>query len=367
VSFSDIIGQEIPKRGLRAALIQNRLAHAYLFHGPDGVGKEFTAFQLAKAVNCHRLTDDACDECPSCRKTDRINHPDLAFLFPTPDVKKTPVEEIQEKLEEKRAHRHRSLTFSRATSIRIDDIRTLQERMAYAPYEGRKKVAILLDADRMPKQASNAFLKLLEEPTGDALLVLISTRPQFLLPTIRSRCQQVRFTALDVEEITRALVAASVADEPRARVAALLADGSLGRAREILEEDLLQHRENALALWEHVRTGDSYAAVSAFEELARRRDRVAIVLMLDFLSFWFQDLLSLKTGAAHRIRNVDLRERLDRNVTNLTLPAITEGLRALEDVRQTVQGTNVDPQLALFSLYTRLRGEDTSEIATSVL
>jgi DNA polymerase-3 subunit delta' len=228
-------------------------------------------------------------------------------------------------------------------------------------------VAILLDADRMPKQASNAFLKLLEEPTGDALLVLISTRPQFLLPTIRSRCQQVRFTALDVEEITRALVAASVADEPRARVAALLADGSLGRAREILEEDLLQHRENALALWEHVRTGDSYAAVSAFEELARRRDRVAIVLMLDFLSFWFQDLLSLKTGAAHRIRNVDLRERLDRNVTNLTLPAITEGLRALEDVRQTVQGTNVDPQLALFSLYTRLRGEDTSEIATSVL
>ena len=354
MSFAQVIGQEIPKKALQAALKQDRLAHAYLFHGPDGVGKEFCALQLAKAVNCQRLTEDACDECSSCEKIDHLNHPDVSLVFPTPDPKKTPIEEIQRKFEEKRANPHRRIQFPRAASIHIDDIRALQEKLAYAPYEGRKKIAILLDADQMPVQAGNAFLKLLEEPSGNALLILVSTRSSSLLPTILSRCQQLRFTGLRDEDIAQALVASGVVGESRAGLFALLAEGSLGRAREMAEEDLLKHRERALDLWQRARSEDRLLILNGIEDLARTRDRATMATVLDFLFFWVQDLLAVKTQAAHRIRNTDLRGRLETEARSQSIGAILGAIKALEEARQSILVANVDPQLALIYLCSRL-------------
>lgn len=237
----------------------------------------------------------------------------------------------------------------------------MQEKLAYAPYEGRKKIAILLDADQMPIQAGNAFLKLLEEPSGNALLILVSTRPSSLLPTILSRCQQLRFTGLRDEDIARTLVASGAVGESGAGLLALLAEGSLGRAREMAEENLLKHRERALDFWKRARSKDRLLILNGIEDLASTRDRTIIATVLDFLFFWVQDLLAVKTQAAHRIRNTDLRGPLETEARRQSVGGILGAVKALEEARQSILVANVDPQLALIFLCSRLGVEGQEE------
>ena len=169
--FQNIWGHEKQVSILQSAMARNRMPHAYLFCGMEGVGKKTTALVVAKAMNCQKGRFDACDTCPSCLKIDHRNHPDVIRIEPEGQF------------------------------IRIQEIRDLQDQMKFRPFEGGKRVIILVDADKMNSIAANALLKTLEEPTRNNFLILISSRPYQLPMTILSRCQQLRFNPLNRETV----------------------------------------------------------------------------------------------------------------------------------------------------------------------
>jgi DNA polymerase-3 subunit delta' len=168
MSFNDIIGHDRPVQVLKRALAGGTVAHAYLFSGDEGIGKRMTARALAAAVNClERGPEGGCGTCPSCRKVAAGSHPDVHLLAPD------------------------------GAEIKIDQIREVQSDLSLCPFEGAKKVLIVDGAETMNDASSNALLKTLEEPPGETVIILVTSRPQGLLPTIRSRCQEVvsRFRA----------------------------------------------------------------------------------------------------------------------------------------------------------------------------
>src|SRR5689334_15856643 len=185
--FAGIIGQERNIAVLRRTLASGKIAHAYLFSGIGGCGKKKSALALIEALFCGR--DEGCGSCPSCRKIAALSHPDLHLVEPE------------------------------GAFIKIDQVRALQKDLAYRPFEASRKACIIDGADRLNPAAGNALLKTLEEPPGSALIILLTSAVDNVLPTIRSRCQQLSFHGLPESAIAAALGDAGL-DGESARVAA---------------------------------------------------------------------------------------------------------------------------------------------------
>jgi DNA polymerase III subunit delta' len=203
--FAEICGQDRAVTLLRRAWTGGHLAQAYAFAGPAGVGKRTTALALAQAVNClHPVggaSADACGSCPACRRIAQGQHPDVTLVAPEEDK----------------------------TTITIDQVRTLSGQAGLRAYEAKTKVWILDPAEQMQEAAANAFLKTLEEPAGSALFVLLTTAASALLPTVRSRCQEVRFDPVP-EPALQAILERHGRSAAEAAQVAALAGGSAERA-----------------------------------------------------------------------------------------------------------------------------------------
>src|SRR6266478_3103861 len=163
--FNDLQEQRPVAEQLHRSLQRGRLAHAYLFSGPRGSGKEAMARTLAKALNCSEADHDSCDRCDSCRRVDEGIHPDVYWVRPE----------------------------SKSRRIQIDQVREFMKSVNLCSSMGGVKVGIIVDADCMGEEASNAFLKTLEEPPAQTIIILLTTQPQRLLPTILSRCLRISF------------------------------------------------------------------------------------------------------------------------------------------------------------------------------
>ena len=188
---------------MRASIKRKTLSHSYIFFGPRGTGRFTTALEVAKALNCARGDGEACDECPTCRKIASRNHMDLILV--SPDDKGT-------------------------GEVKIGMIRELQHRVNLKPYEMQRKVCVIASADRMTPDAANALLKTLEEPPADSVLILIVENLTNILPTIASRCRQVRFYSLSEDELEGMLGDRLGLDGSRSRPIARLSAGSVGEA-----------------------------------------------------------------------------------------------------------------------------------------
>jgi DNA polymerase-3 subunit delta' len=166
MSFAELKGQQ-PKVAdqLQQALSRKRLAHAYLFYGPHGSGKEAMARTLAKALNCEAGREDSCDKCDSCRRIDSGSHPDVHWIRPE----------------------------SKSRKITVEQVREFEKGVNLKPSLGRVKVGVVVDADCMGAEGANAFLKTLEEPPSQTVILLLTEEPQRLLPTILSRCLRISF------------------------------------------------------------------------------------------------------------------------------------------------------------------------------
>lgn len=278
MAFSEIWGQEGAVQILRQALMRGRLGHAYLFVGPDGVGKKLTALTLAKALNCLAPPEpgEACEACASCLKISSANHADVIRLQPDGDI------------------------------LRIDQIRDLQRQLRFRPLEGGRRVCLLDGADSLNEAAANALLKTLEEPPAETHLILLTARPHRLLPTILSRCQWVKFRPLSPENLARILKKVSSLPEEQALFYASLSGGSAGRA--LVLGDRLDFQKRAA--WLEVFAGLFRKSPSEVFEISAQlaKEEDGLPDLLEIWKFWVRDLVVCKAiprGTEDRFVNPD--------------------------------------------------------------
>jgi DNA polymerase III subunit delta' len=320
MALRDVIGQDRVITMLLGTLQQGRVSSSYLFTGESGIGKRLTALNLAKAINCLSRTDepcingsvneggkahlingqrlqvDACDMCRSCRKIDGGVHPDVKVITPE------------------------------RGEIRVDDIREIEASLSFRPYEGRKKIVIVDDADLMNPSASNAFLKTLEEPPEESHLILISPIPDKLPETIRSRCTRVHFKPLSRGDCSRVIENTITRRSPlpglEAKVAGtserqvqILAALVMGRPGLALSSDVMSERERFFNLLNNMLNGRG-DAWSDRDEMERWLDNALIFL---------RDLAVCKITQDHTLLfNADMGNMLDEMCKRVTTTGIIE-------------------------------------------
>lgn len=258
MKFLELIGQE-PAIGLiKNSIARNRLAHAYLFAGPDGVGKKTCAQIMARTLNCMAGEAEPCDACRSCTKE---FHPDIHLIKP------------------------------KGASLRIEQIRELQNSVAYKPYEGKWKIYILEDADKLTEAAANSLLKTLEEPPPVTVFILITSKIEKALSTIRSRCQQINFSPIGEEKILGFLERHYPdAEIEKRELAATLAEGSIGRAASFLEDEDAFGRVEEIREIYRIIGQDDLAPFTIAEKWKERREELGdffqILTLLYRQSLW---------------------------------------------------------------------------------
>ena len=308
-----VAGHEHLKPRLAKAVLRGSLPPSLIFAGPSGVGKRMTAVALAQFVNCLTPThDDACGECASCTRIARRVHADVLLIEP-----------------------------GETGSIKIEQIRDAVERSGYRPFEGRRRVVIIDDADRIVANAQDALLKTLEEPPNGTTFVLVTAMPETLLPTIRSRCQRLRFGRLAPADVARVLIEAHGSSDEDAHAAAALSDGSIGRALEGASEEFAEARGAAMQLLEIV-AGDPgpsrriQGAMGLPGAGRGKADRDALGQSLRALATILRDLGMLSAGGG-ALANADLDRRLrpltrafDRDRILAAFAAVDRALDALD-------------------------------------
>ncbi len=324
MSWDSIIGQERVKNQLTTILDQGRLAHAFLFTGPDGVGKDAMAIELATVVNCERQAHDACGKCASCLQASLFQHPNIHLIFALPTGKgeesdNSPIEKlsnddivaIQEQLELKRANRYHDVAVPRANFIKVNSIREIRKQSMLSSLSKGRKVFILLDAENMREESANALLKTLEEPQSNTMLILTTSHPDQLKSTIISRCQVLKFDYLSDEEITTALIERKQIDPTEARSIARMANGSYTRSLELLDTDFLELRKLAVDMLRTMMYRPKEDYFKTIEQVVAKYDKTGIERLLGLMQVWLRDCMSLTNGN-EKIVNIDDREALTK-------------------------------------------------------
>ena len=346
MGWKKVIGQKRVKELFKRALAGGQVAHAYLLFGEEGVGKDALALELARALNCERNPTDPCDECPSCRRVETLQHPNIRFVvaLPTGKSEKTgddpvavltedQVAALRHELAGKARDPYYRIVLEKANFIKVNSVRELRREASLTGFLAGKKVFIISDAEMMNTEASNSLLKTLEEPPADTVLILTTSRKDQLLPTIISRCQLVRCEALTEEEIATALVERDGRMESEARVAAQLSNGSFVAARALVSDDMVRLRSEVVRFLRLALGNSPTSLLSGIEEMLTSTDKTTSERWLRMLQVWFHDAVALraqKSGTATE-QNADLRKFVQRfaGADLLKASAAVEGSIAL--------------------------------------
>ena len=320
MTFTQIIGHERQKSILQRALTGSRLAHAYLFAGPEGVGKRLMALAVARVLFCSAGT--GCGECAACRKLAHRNHPDLHVLEPD------------------------------GNSIKIEQIRALQRDLSLRPLEGSRKVCLIEAAELMTTAAANALLKTLEEPRGDILLILLSSQPQRLLETIRSRCQLLQFPRQPLELIRVNLQTQLGISDDEAHILAALAEGSFKKAFGKDRQLYLEERRTLLKTLTGLSAGSILPTLEFAEQLASDKATLPDILEI-FQAFYRDVLLTLHGRDSQALVNLDLSAKVRRVAGSEDVGTVLGKLEAVGNARRQLE-RNLNPQLVMEVLLLRL-------------
>lgn len=218
MAFNDILGNDRVKKILGKALQRERVPNSILFCGPEGVGKKDTALVLAKSMNCEKKKDDACEVCASCKAIHAGNFPDVIEIRPEGNV------------------------------IKIEQMRNLRQIAYLKPMMGRKRVFIVVEAEKMKEEAANSLLKILEEPPLSSYIILVTHNPFMIIPTIKSRCQILNFSPVSKEDIEKILVEKGYEKE-KAKIISLLVRGNLKNALSLEWAEVEERRKQAWRLF----------------------------------------------------------------------------------------------------------------------
>jgi len=358
MSWNKVLDQRVPKRILSGALRKNLLASAYLFYGEQGTGKWAMALELAKAVNCEKGQEEACDVCSSCRKIDKMIHPDVKLLFPVPSVKSEEkgMKEMERYRELKREQPYSIVRFERSINIPVEQIRAIQREIYLKPYEGRKKVVIIADAENMHISSASSLLKTLEEPPRDAILILTTSEVNKLLPTVVSRCQQIRFGKIPSKMIEEKLMEVCNLPREKASYCASMSNGSLGRALEFLEgwkEDL---RKDAVELVKVATESTTGQIICTINRILDKWDRNSVLEMFEFLISILRDVQMVLEGFDGLI-NTDMKAEVVKLSEKFKRQnKVEDASRMLDQVRMDCQIRNASQKLALLSWCLKIKG-----------
>jgi DNA polymerase III subunit delta' len=310
MSWSSIIGQERIKNQLRQLLKSRQIAHAYLFYGPEGIGKDALAIEFAKAMNCEVGGTEACDKCNNCRRIDAFQHPNIKLVFALPAGKgektgddpvgvltESQVADVREQMLLKAKDPYHRIEIQKANFIKINSVRDIKREASMSRTEEGNKIFIIFNADMMNAEASNSLLKTLEEPLPGVILLLTTSAKDQLLPTIISRCQLLQCDVLQEAEIESALASREGADQPVSRLAAQLAQGSYGNARRLSSLNMIEERQDVVEFMRLLLSKNRAPLIDAIDELASSSDRPGIERWLRLLQSWLRDALLLQQNA----------------------------------------------------------------------
>ncbi|HKP46861.1 MAG TPA: DNA polymerase III subunit delta' [Pyrinomonadaceae bacterium] len=337
--FDHLLGNDRVKNLLQRMLETDRLPGALLFSGEDGVGKKLFALEIAKALNCVTPRgSEACGVCPSCVRTAQINFPasdesdDWKGIIWTnhPDV---------------------GVVVAPKRVLLVEQMRDIEREANYRPFEGKARVFIIEDADKLNDSSANALLKVLEEPPQTSHLILLTSRPGWLLPTIRSRCQTIRFSPLTSGEIEYYLTANKIASPSEAKIRARLARGSLSRA---LEEDFdafVEQRDAMLEVVEALANDGRMQLLRSSEQLNEAQYKDEFEARLDVLETLVRDVWMLALGSSDdAIVNADVVKQLRKIAEQLDTKRPTIWISQIEEMREQLI-VNVNRKSATDALF----------------
>lgn len=314
--FDDIVGQKYVVRSLKNSLDSGRVAHAYMFCGPDGVGKSLAASIFASALNCRGEGLKPCGMCPSCLKAVDGNHPDIIHVKP-------------EKL-----------------SISVENVRELSMDMQKKPYEKGVRVYIIHDAQKMTEQAQNALLKILEEPPSHVIIILLTFNRYSILNTIVSRCQVYNFSRASEDEIEKYLNTVHNISDRQAKTAAAFSGGIVKKALEFLNDsDLKKTRDEVIELTMKLYKKDTLNVLSFVDYFLANKDKIDIII--DIMISFFRDMyICRECGGSKYLMNLDRADDIARECILYTAGSLSKIIDTIKTALQNIK-YNANYQLAV--------------------
>jgi DNA polymerase-3 subunit delta' len=294
------------------------MAKSYLFFGPEGVGRALTAKAFLAAIMCRAAKDphEACLGCPTCMRVNELSHPDIMWVNAGKNKK-----------------------------IKIEDIRKARDILNLKPYEASLNACVIEDAHMMTQEASNALLKVLEEPPAGSLLILISSKKELLLPTVISRCTEVRFNPLPVDQAKDIIMNCSELDEESAYFLAYFSEGSPGKALEVVKEGVLRRKEDLAGALKRIAMEKDASCLTWDQE---RKD--VILEDLELLIMFFRDIVLGKEGLQEFVLDKNLIDtEMYRFFKEYPVEKISNIIEKLISLKQALLG-NVNPKLVAQAL-----------------
>jgi DNA polymerase-3 subunit delta' len=342
MSWSSIVGQERVKALLQRTLQSGQIAHAYLFYGPEGIGKDALAVEFAKALICTQGQSEACGICLNCQRMDSFQHPNIKLVFALPVGKnetngddpisvltEAQVAEVRGQIQAKAKDPYKHIEIAKANFIKINSVRDIKREAAMSRREDGKKIIIIFNVEMMNNEASNSLLKTLEEPLPGTILLLTTSAKDQLLPTIVSRCQLIKCDVLSEAEIEAALVARDSIDKSNARLIAQLANGSYNKARRLSLQNMAEERKDVVEFMRLVLGKRKTALIDAIDELASSTDRPGIERWLKLLQSWLRDALLIQQQAHPPILE-DEKQSIENFVRNFQQANLVAAIQSVE-------------------------------------
>jgi DNA polymerase-3 subunit delta' len=338
--LDQLTGNQRVKRILERMIESRRLPGALLFTGEEGIGKKLFALELARALNCRSLRGvQGCGECSSCQRIGKFNFPQSEDSDDWKQIIWTD-------------HGDVGLVMAPKRVLLVDQMRQIEREANFRPFEGKARVFLIDDADKMNEPSANALLKVLEEPPPTSHLILITSQPAMLLPTIRSRCQVVRFAPLTADEIEEYLMRNENVPAKEAALRARVARGSIGRAVTSDVSTLTGQRSAMLEVLKALAlTGDRLQLLRSAEELNEARYKDEYETRLDILETLIRDALALAVGIPEtRIINEDLLTQLRAISKKVSSSQAAQWIAQIEELREQLI-VNINRKAATDSLF----------------
>ena len=337
--FNQLIGNDNVKNLLRRMLEAGRLPGAMLFTGEEGIGKKLFALEIAKALNCRTPQGvEGCGTCPACKRISHFNYPQSAE---SDDWKKIIWTD----------HPDVGLVVAPKRVLIVEQMREIEGAANYRPFEGKARVFLIDDADKLNDSSANALLKVLEEPPHTSHIILLTARPAMLLPTIRSRCQMIRFSPISAGEIESYLAKFKLAAPKDARIRARVARGSIGRALEQDIEQFTGQRESMLKVLKALAAAEPTQLLRSAEELNEARYKDEYEARLDILETLIRDAWMLALGAdPANVVNDDLLPQLTAISEKMDRERPGNWINQIEEMREQLI-VNINRKAATDSLF----------------